>query len=364
MQSPDRMLRLRTAMKAQGIDLLALAPGSHLEWLAGFSPHPDERACLLLVGTERAAFLMPSLNAEEARKHSQLPFCTWADAEGPTQALQASLAAAGGAGAKRVALDEAMRADIALLLLGALPGAAHTFTDGTLGKARMQKDPSEVQALLASAHIADEAMRAAFAGLRPGVSELEIAKVVRDGFSARGATPLFEIVASGPNGAFPHHGASARKLQVGDAVVIDIGGRKDRFPSDITRMAVLGHPPEGYAEVHAVVERAVQAALAAVRPGVEAKEVDAAARGVIAAAGYGEYFVHRTGHGLGLDLHEPPYLTATSKTVLNEGMTFSIEPGIYLPGRFGIRLEEIVVVRARGAEVFSRLPREVFVSPA
>lgn len=139
--------------------------------------------------------------------------------------------------------------------------------------------------------------------------------------------------------------------------MIDIGGRRQGFPSDITRMAAVGRAPEGYAEVHAVVERAVQAALAAARPGVTARTVDAAARTVIADAGYGDHFVHRTGHGIGIDIHEPPYITSTSETVLEAGMSFSIEPGIYLPGRFGIRLEEIVVLRDDGPRIPSGLSR-------
>jgi len=127
----------------------------------------------------------------------------------------------------------------------------------------------------------------------------------------------------------------------------------------MTRMSVLGHPPEGYLEIHAIVERAVKAALSAARPGGMAKDVDAAARNVITEAGYGEFFVHRTGHGLGIDIHEPPYITATSEVVLDEGMVFSIEPGIYLQGRFGVRLEEIVILRADGPEILSELTRKL-----
>ena len=140
--------------------------------------------------------------------------------------------------------------------------------------------------------------------------------------------------------------------------MIDIGGRKGTFPSDMTRMSVLGEAPKDYHEVHSIVERAVQAAMSAARPGVMAKEVDAAARGIITEAGYGDYFVHRTGHGLGIDIHEPPYITATSEVVLDEGMVFSIEPGIYLQGRFGVRLEEIVILRADGPEILSELTRK------
>ena len=140
---------------------------------------------------------------------------------------------------------------------------------------------------------------------------------------------------------------------------MDIGGGKDGYSSDITRMAVMGTPPKSFIEIHAIVEAAVQAAMAAARPGVKAHVVDDAARGVITDAGYGEYFMHRTGHGMGIEIHETPYITASSQTVLEEGMVFSIEPGIYLPERFGIRLEDIVILRADGLEILSDLPRDV-----
>ena len=164
---------------------------------------------------------------------------------------------------------------------------------------------------------------------------------------------------AGGNGAFPHHQTGDTVLQSGDAVVMDIGGGMDGYSSDITRMAVIGTPPDGYGEIHAIVEAAVQAAMAAARPGVMAHVVDDAARGVITDAGYGDYFVHRTGHGMGLEIHEQPYLTSASETVLDTGMVFSIEPGIYLPGRFGIRLEDIVILRPDGPEIFSELPRDL-----
>jgi Xaa-Pro aminopeptidase len=357
----SRLAALRQRMKATHTDLIAIAPGSHMDWLLGFHPHPDERPCLLLVGPEREAFLMPVLNAEGTREETDIAFHTWADAEGPDAALAAALADIGAASAKKVALDETMRADFALLLLGALPNASHTFTPDTLGRLRMRKDTAEFNALKMNAQIADRAMQKAFATLRPGMTEKELGGVIRDHFASEGAAPAFWIVGSGPNGAFPHHQTGERKLVEGDAIVIDIGGRKAGFPSDITRMAVLGQPPEGYGQIHGIVENAVQAALKAARPGVLAKDVDAAARNVIADAGYGEFFVHRTGHGMGIDGHEPPYVTATSETVLEEGMVFSIEPGIYLPGRFGIRLEEIVILRADGPEILSVLPRDLHI---
>jgi len=205
-------------------------------------------------------------------------------------------------------------------------------------------------------------MQAAFGALRPGMSELELADVIKGHFLSEGASPQFWIVGAGGNGAFPHHATGDRVIREGDAIVIDIGGRKQGFPSDMTRMAVVGQPPEGYGQIHSIVEKAVQAALKAARPGARARDVDAAARGVIADAGYGDYFVHRTGHGLGIDIHEPPYITAASDVVLEAGMVFSIEPGIYLPGRFGIRLEEIVILREDGPEILSGLPRDLHIA--
>jgi len=360
----ERLSRLRKAMQAENADLVAIAPGSHMDWLLGFHPHPDERPCLLLVGAEREAFLMPVLNAEGTRESTDIVFHCWADADGPDAALAAALADVGATRAKSVVLDETMRADFALLVLGVVPGATHAFTERTLGRLRMSKDEGEIVRLRMNAAIADRAMQKAFATVRAGMSERELAQVIKDHFVSEGAAPAFWIVGGGPNGAFPHHQTGNRTLEEGDAIVIDIGGRREGFPSDITRMAVVGRPPEGYGQVHTIVERAVQAALATARPGVKAGDVDTAARRVIADAGYGEFFVHRTGHGIGIDGHEPPYITATSETVLEEGMTFSIEPGIYLPGRFGIRLEEIVVLRADGPEILSSLPREVYVAEA
>ncbi len=359
-----RLTALRARMEATGCDLIAIAPGAHMDWVLGFHPHPDERPCLLLITPASEGFLMPALNAEGTREQTDLRFFPWADEVGPEAALAQALTTLSNAPVSRVALDETMRADFALLLLGALPGATQTFLSETLGYLRMRKDAAECEALRRNAASCDIAMQAAFAAIRPGMAETDLARIVREAFSAQGADPAFWIVGSGPNGAFPHHAAGPRLLAPGDAVVIDIGGRLDGYPSDMTRMAVLGEPPEGFAEVHAVVDAAVRAALAAARPGVPARAVDAAARGVIEAAGYGPYFVHRTGHGLGIEIHEPPYITATNELILDEGMVFSIEPGIYLPGRFGVRLEEIVILQAEGPEVLSHLPRSAHFAPA
>ena len=361
-RTEQRLEMLRGRMRATGTDLVALGPGTNTQWLLGFHTYPDERPAIVLVSQTDAGFLMPALNAEDTRAQTDMRLFEWQDADGPEGALVQALDFLGARGARKVALDETMRADFALLVLDALPGAAHEFTLPTLGALRMRKDAADYAVLKENALIDDRAMQAGLAAIRPGITERDVAQVIRTHFTSEGAKPMFWIVASGPNGAFPHHHTSDRVLEPGDAVVIDIGGQKGDFPSDMTRMAVVGKPPPGYLDVHAVVEAAVEAALAAARPGARACDVDRAARDVISDAGYGEFFVHRTGHGLGLNVHEPPYITATSDVVLDEGMVFSIEPGIYLPGRFGIRLEEIVYLRADGPEILSELPRDLYVA--
>ena len=354
-----RLSALRARMATTGTDLIALGPGPNMHWALGFHTHPDERPCLLMVTADKAGFLMPILNAADARARSDLPMWTWADADGPDDALQHALADLGASTARKVAVDETMRADFALLLLGALPQARHSFAHESLGALRVCKDTAEQDDLRMNAAIDDAAMQAVFAALRPGMTEADLAAVALQVFKDHGASPLFTIVGAGPNGAYPHHHTGETVLQDGDAIVIDIGARKGAFSSDITRMAVIGTPPADYARVHAIVEAAVQAALAACKPGAFARDVDRAARKVITAAGYGEYFVHRTGHGMGLEGHEPPYLSESSLTVLEPGMVFSIEPGIYLTGRFGVRLEDIVILQPDGPEVLSKLPRDV-----
>jgi Xaa-Pro aminopeptidase len=350
---------LRDRMKENNVDLVVLGPGTHMRWLIGFNPYPDERPCMLLIGKEKETFLMPSVNEEGMKEKTSITMHAWSDADGPDQALLNALSFTGSSNAKHIVIDEAMRSHFALIVIEALSNPTYEFTGSTIGALRMRKDQTEFINLKENALIDDRAMQAGFAAIKEGVTELEIGEAINNHFISEGAKPQFCIVGSGPNGAFPHHHTGDRKVEYGDAVLIDIGGRKGTFPSDMTRMSVLGEPPEGYLEIHALVERAVQAAMATAKPGVMAKDVDAAARDVITEAGYGEFFVHRLGHGLGIDIHEPPYITATSEVILDEGMVFSIEPGIYLQGRFGVRLEEIVILRADGPEILSDLSRKL-----
>jgi Xaa-Pro aminopeptidase len=357
----SRLAQARERMAAVGVDLLAVSPSDDLSYLVGFSPTADERTCMLLVGAEDAAFVVPSLNAVQSRAAlPDVPFVEWADADGPTGALRAGLEPFDGA--RRVAVDGTMRADALLLLQSLLPQARVEPATAVVGELRLRKDEEELAALGRSAAAADAAMTAALAACRAGATEADVAEAASAGFRAAGCEEvMFTSVASGPNGAFPHHHTAGRVLAEGDGVTIDIGGRLGGYPSDITRMAHVGEPSERVRTVVETVERALQAALAAVRPGATCAAIDQAARSMIAAAGYGDFFVHRTGHGLGVSGHEPPWIMAGDERRIEPGMVFSIEPGIYLPGELGVRLEEIVAVTAGGCKILSGLDRELAV---
>jgi Xaa-Pro aminopeptidase len=359
-----RLDALKDAMGAAGIDLLAVAPTDNLRYMLGFAPKYDERACMLLVAPGATAMLMPSLNAEQSAAESGgIEFFTWADDAGPAAALKGALERVGSGSVSTVAVDPEMRADHLLLLQRDVPAASVVDATGLLSSLREVKSPEELDLLAAGFRVADDAVLAAYAACVPGATELDVAEAAAAAFRAGGCEEvIFTIVGAGENGAFPHHHTGSRRLEEGDAVVIDIGGRLGGYASDITRMAFVGTPTERYQEVHGIVERAVAAGLELAAPGVTCHEVDAAVRGVIEDAGYGEYFVHRTGHGLGISVHEPPWIMNGEDVALRAGMVHSIEPGIYLPGEFGVRLEEIVHVTDDGCARFSALPRDVHVS--
>jgi Xaa-Pro aminopeptidase len=358
MLNPDRLARIRARMRHAGVDLLALSPGDDLFYLLGYSPHADERPCYLLLSATDGLFLVPELNAGQARGHVDVPMLTYTDAEGPADVLRQARDRLGPA--SRVCVADTMRADFVLLLQARWPKSAFVPGVEVMAPVRMIKTADEIAALRRSAATADVAVDAAFAACRPGATEVAVARAVAEAFAAQGVVSAGPaIVGGGPNSAFPHHASGPRPLQEGEPVLVDVGGRLDGYASDITRMAYLGQPSARYREVHTVVEHAVRAGIDAVKIGAPLAAVDRAARRVIDDAGFGRFFTHRTGHGIGISGHEPPSVTHTNDLPIEEGMVFSVEPGIYLEGEFGVRLEEIVVVTADGGERLSALPREV-----
>src|SRR5579875_2403909 len=323
----ERRARLRQQLGEQKADLLAVSPGPDMLYLMGYYPMPDERPCFLLLTPSDEMLIVPELNAPQVTAHVQLPMKEYSDNDGAGAVLDQAAQELDLSGARRILVNGPMRVDFALLLQESIPGSLEIATP-LLSATRMRKDAEEIDVLRANAAQADAAMRAAWQAIEAGVTELDVARAVQAAFTAAGAkTPEFAVIGSGPNGAFPHHTAGDRVIQSGDAVVIDIGAGFDNYHSDITRMAFVGTPPDEYQRVHDTVEAAVQAALATVRPGVRAGAVDDAAREVITDAGYGPYFTHRVGHGIGVEGHEPPYMTASNDLILETGMTFSIEPG-------------------------------------
>jgi Xaa-Pro aminopeptidase len=261
-------------------------------------------------------------------------------------------------GHKRLGVGDRLWSMFLLRLQAALPNAGWVPATSVTKHLRMRKSPTEVDALRRAGQAIDRVHQQVPPLLRAGRTEAEVGRDIADLIVSEGHSVVnFVIVASGPNGASPHHETAERVLESGDGLVVDIGGTLDAYCSDSTRNYVIGQPPDGYAEAHTALEAAQKAACDAVRPGATAEAVDAAARDVLTEAGYGEYFVHRTGHGIGLEEHEDPYIVSGNSTRLEPGMTFSIEPGVYLPGRFGMRIEDIVVVTEDGCERLNTIDR-------
>jgi Xaa-Pro aminopeptidase len=282
----------------------------------------------------------------------------WGESEDPHR-LVASLIQ----DARRVAVDNHMWAEKVLRLRAAMPGCEQHLAGDVLRELRMRKGPDELQALREAAAAIDRVHARVPDWLRAGRTEREVGDDIAQAIRAEGHARVdFVIVASGPNGASPHHAVSDRVIEPGDPVVVDVGGTTGAgYCSDCTRMYAVGVPPADFLAYYAVLERAQAAAVAHVRPGVSCASVDATARTIIDADGYGEMFVHRTGHGIGLETHEDPYIVAGNGLILEPGMVFSVEPGIYLAGRHGARIEDIVACTDTGVEPLNRTSHELVV---
>ena len=356
----ERIVRLQRELRANNIDLVAVGPTANMRYLAGYASHPDERLCMLLITQNEVKAVVPSLNAEDWVAHSDIPPITWADSDGPKQALVAALSPA--AKIERLAVDGAMRADFFLAVLEETRPESTVSADALIAPLRARKSAAEIEILQHSASLADQATQAVVDACVPGVTEAELTWVAETAFRQGGADRVeFTLIAAGPNGAFPHHHSGSRKLQTGDAIIIDIGASLNDYKSDITRMVFLGEPTAEFLAAYDAVKAANAAGRAAVKPGVSAQEVDRSTHAVLVSHGLGEHFIHRTGHGLGLEVHEAPWIMAGNETPLAEGMVFSVEPGIYLPGQYGIRIEDIVVVTDSGVRTLTGFDHDLVV---
>ena len=357
--TPDNLARARTAMADAGVDALLLGPGADRRYLTGYEALPRERLTLLVARADGPAVLyVPELEqprAQAAPLPGEVEVVAFSETDDPYKLVASSLS-----GLSRFGVGDRLWSMFLLNLQAVAPDATWQPATAVTKHLRMRKTTAEIDALRRAGQAIDRVHQQVPALLRPGRTEAEVGRDIAAAIVAEGHSVVnFVIVASGPNGASPHHETADRVLSDGDAVVVDIGGTLDAYCSDSTRNYVIGTPPDGYADAHDALEAAQKAACDAVRPGVTAQAVDAAARDVLAAAGYGDYFVHRTGHGIGLEEHEDPYIVAGNDLPLDEGMTFSIEPGVYIPGRFGMRIEDIVVVTAGGCERLNTIDRGV-----
>jgi Xaa-Pro aminopeptidase len=359
----DFAARMRRAeQQAAEADLtgVLVTPGPDLLYFPGYMPVAiTERITMLVLHPGRdAAMIVPILerpDAEEAEGAGALSISDWTDGNDPYAATAELLDPRG-----RYAISDSAWALHVLGLQGALPDSRHVSMTGALPMLRAIKDADELERLTAAGAAADAALEGIVKVRFAGRTERDIGGDLADLLREHGHSHVdFTVVGSGPNGANPHHEMGDRVIEEGDMVVLDFGGLKDGYASDTTRTVHVGEPTDEAREVFDVVLRAQQAGFEAVRPGVACQAIDRAARKVIADAGYGEYFIHRVGHGIGLTTHEPPYMVEGETQPIEPGMCFSIEPGIYLPGRFGVRIEDIVAATEDGGRRLNGTSREM-----
>lgn len=348
----DRLARARRKLDESGADVLFVTPSTNLFYLAGISFHRSERlTAVLLPRGGDPVVITPAFEETHARNMTPIEkIVTWEETEDPFRKAASFLGAAKGV----LCVEPSTAYDDVEKLLAHAPGWSPRSGAGVFAALRMVKTAAELDTMRRAIATGFERFRKAFASLAPGVREADVS-------AAFGGE---NVVQFGPSAAVPHGEASARALSKNEAVLIDAWDNPEGYYYDITRSTFYGTPTDEYRRVWDVVFAAQGAGIDAAKPGVRCSEVDAAARAVIEKAGYGEFFTHRLGHGLGIDVHEPPYMVAGNDILLEPGMTFTSEPGIYLPGKFGVRIEDDVVVTATGAETLSKRPERLEPIPA
>ncbi|MFC6797089.1 Xaa-Pro peptidase family protein [Haladaptatus sp. DYSN1] len=363
MNAFERRTRACQEALAADADAVVCFPGENMYYLSGFHDEPMERHLFLFVARKGdPIFVAPELYEAQIRDASWVEDVrTWADGDDPRRLVENVLIdldiVAG-----NLLVDDQLWAQFTQDLEAAAPTATFGLASEALAPLRMRKDETELAAMRRAAAIADDVCERvrAMGEEAIGMTEAELARHIETLCSDAGADALsFDvIVGSGPNGAKPHHRHSDREIEAGDPVVLDFGVFCDHYPSDQTRTVVFaGDPPDGFEDAFDAVKAAQEAAVQAVEPGVKAERIDQVARDIITEAGYGEQFIHRTGHGVGLDVHEDPYIVAGNEMELEPGMVFSVEPGVYRSNEFGVRIEDLVVVTEDGHERLNHSPR-------
>jgi Xaa-Pro dipeptidase len=363
--SDQRFEKLAAALKDSKFDAIALNPGPTLSYLTGLNFHLMERPVVLVFAPgQTPAIILPEL---EMQKTVDLPYKlkTYPYGEIPSewsQAFRSAFFELDLYGRTIGVEPRRMRVLELRLVENGAPGSHVIAAENELASLRLCKDTDEVAKMRQAVKIAQDALEATLPQIKIGMSEKEIAAELTIQLLRHGSDPempFAPIVSGGPNSANPHASPSERKLQAGDLLVIDWGATYDGYISDLTRTFAVGEVDDEYRKIHEIVQQANAAGRAAGKPGVACAEVDKAARSVIESAGYGVYFTHRTGHGIGMEGHEEPYMRGDNQQLLETGMAYTVEPGIYLPGRNGVRIEDDMVVTENGCESLSDLPREI-----
>ncbi len=357
----DRISTARSIMRTRGVDALLIGPSADLRYLTGYEALPLERLTMLAVtGSGEQRLLVPELEAQRARDSGagdHVDLVAWAETDDPFSVIAGWLAGAGQS--LSLAVQDRLWTAFTLELQARMPQATWVPASTVMRELRMIKTPAEIALLRAAAHAID-AVHAQVPGLlRAGRTERDVARDIAELILEDHDRVNFVIVASGPNGASPHHESGERIIRRGDAVVVDIGGTRQGYCSDVTRNYTIGPAADDYLEMHRQLERAHRAALDAIRPGVAAGAVDEAARAVLRRAALDGRFIHRLGHGIGIEEHEEPWIVAGSTQPLREGMAFSVEPGVYVPSWAGARIEDIVVVTSDGVDILNEQPRKL-----
>ncbi len=363
----DRLNRLYQTMLAQGLDALAINPGPSMVYLTGLHFHLSERPTLLLLAPPKSPVLiLPELEMVKAQQCSlPLHLFPFGDTPATWQAVFDEAVKSIGVGSLKIGVEPTRLRVLELRFLeAAAPKAAFISAEAALAGLRMQKDAAELAAMHRAAEIAQQGLQAVLPLVKPGISEAELAselvlQLLRAG--SQGELPFQPIVSFGPNTADPHAVPTERRLAVGDMVLFDWGAAYDGYCSDITRTFAMGKIDPEMQKIYSIVQQANAAGRAAGKPGLLAGDIDRAARTVINESGYGARFTHRTGHGLGMEAHEQPYMFGENTLVLAEGMTFTVEPGIYLPGRGGVRIEDDVFITADGSDSLTDYPRDLVI---
>jgi Xaa-Pro dipeptidase len=361
----SRLDKLNASLRTSDLDAVILNPGPTLTHLTGLQFHLMERPVVLLFAKDQApAIVLPEL---ELQKVASLPYelLVFAYPENPSEWGDAfrNAAQALGLDGKRIGVEpRQLRLLEFRYVRDGAPEADYPDASDVLSGLRLRKDKSEVEAMRRAVKIAQDALEATIPSIRIGMTEKELAaelvmQLLRQGSEPE--LPFAPIVSGGPNAANPHASPSERRLKAGDLLVVDWGAAHDGYISDLTRTFAVGEVDDEYQKIHRIVQEANAAGRAAAKPGVPCADVDRAARDVIEQAGYGVYFTHRTGHGIGMEGHEEPYMRGDNMQLLEPGMAFTVEPGIYLPDRNGVRIEDNVVITETGAEVLSDMPREI-----